>query len=188
MKLEDNKYIFELVIDGSQNKELMNELPLFDQLKSLTIKKANIYDKDIMVINKLSQLIELTFINCNFFNKLETFTNNNVLKISFVGEEIEDYKILSKMKRLRYIDVIDSQEVELTNIFTIANLSELRVLNSKFLSTTDLFRISNQILLEISGSSGIIKEEINTLKSKFNFVDNGIFVIEEGANNAYAWN
>ena len=91
-----------------------------------------------------------------------------------------DYSILSQMNRLRYITIIDDKEVELTNIFEVPNLSELRVLNSEFLSTNDLLKINKNILLEISGTTGIEKDTLDAMKVKFNVVDDGTFVIKEG--------
>ena len=186
IQLNHKDYVYDLIIDGNIGREMMSELLLYTQLKSLTLKNICIYDKDLDMINKLTELIEISFINCTFLNKIETLTNNNILKISFYGNDLRDYNLLSKMERLRYISIIDDKEVDLNNICKIPNLAELRVLNSFFLSTKELFKINKSILLEISGSKGVIDEEINALKTRFTFVDNGSFIIKEGDSSGIA--
>ena len=83
IQLNHKDYVYDLIIDGNIGREMMSELLLYTQLKSLTLKNICIYDKDLDMINKLTELIEISFINCTFLNKIETLTNNNILKICF---------------------------------------------------------------------------------------------------------
>ena len=151
-----------IVIDGEDNaNDSLQDIVMFTNLKSLTIKNININKQNFKQILTLNKLEKLEFISCNISCK-EKLCNPSIKQISFIS--CNNFSINNLIQNINTLKIIDGKNIDLKGIEKANNLQNLYLQNLKLQDISFITNLPKLKYINLNGST-IKEEQYNLLKN-----------------------
>ena len=153
-KLE-NKDVEELTLNS---KNALGEVIQYDttyfknleRLETITLNGFEVNNEIIEKINYLNKLKIIIFNHCKFIcnDKLK----NNIENIIITYSNIANSSIFEKPEKLKTMELIGIDEVDINNLIEMKNLEEISIYNSKIKNSKKISNFANLKVLKLDGS------------------------------------
>ena len=136
---------------GNQTDVTIFDLIFFKHLKNCTLTNMNISDKEIEILNSLTNLEFLQLNNCSFSNSKKLQLNLSDLVICDCSSvQISIYTQIESLKSLR---IVNCENVDFTGISKMENLSKVFLQNLNLDEINEISHIKALTYLNLNGST-----------------------------------
>lgn len=153
-KLE-NKDVEELTLNSknSLGEEIRYDITYFKNLEKLEVIALNGFDVDnnlIKKINCLKKLKTIIFNHCKFIN--DDKLGNSIENIIITYSNISNIDFFEKLDKLKTIELIGIDEVDINKFIQMKNLVEISIYNSKIKNSNKICDFKSLKVLKLDGS------------------------------------
>ena len=148
-------YLNKLDLIGEPTDITIYDLIFFKNLKECTISNMNIYDKELAILNRLSNLESLQLNDCNFSNKTKVELNiKNLIINDCENVNISLYEDIKTLSRLQIVNCMNN----IDEILGVKSLKKLNLNGSKIENLDKINKMPN-LYIEHEEINGLYDEE-----------------------------
>ena len=158
-------YLNKLDLIGEPTDITIYDLIFFKNLKECTISNMNISDKELAILNRLSNLESLQLNDCNFSNK--TKVELNIKNLIINDCENVNISLYEDIKTLSRLQIANCKNINLKGISKLSNLSEILLQNISMNNIDEILGVKSLKKLNLNGSKIENLDKINKMPNLY---------------------
>ena len=158
-------YLNKLDLIGEPTDITIYDLIFFKNLKECTISNMNISDKELAILNRLSNLESLQLNDCNFSNK--TKVELNIKNLIINDCENVNISLYEDIKTLSRLQIVNCKNINLKGISKLSNLSEILLQNISMNNIDEILGVKSLKKLNLNGSKIENLDKINKMPNLY---------------------